>query len=212
MRQDPVIASLIGKYPELEVNIPDMERTLQLLVSSFKSDGKLLICGNGGSAADCDHIVGELMKGFISKRPLLAEDRSDFTTMFPEDGPYLADHLQGALPAISLTSSTALISAYANDVAPDMVYAQQVFGYGRLGDVLLGISTSGNSVNVIKALQTAKVRGLSTIGLTGRHGGLMAGICDVTIRVPWDMTVDIQERHLPIYHALCILLEKEFFG
>lgn len=212
MIQDSVIGGLVDKYPELEVCLPDIDRMLAILAASYRNNGKLLICGNGGSAADSDHIVGELMKGFMSKRPLSQEESNDFTAMFPEDGGYLAGHLQGALPAISLVGSTALTSAYANDVAADMIYAQQVFGYGRPGDVLIGISTSGNSPNVIRALQTAKVRGLATIGLTGNHGGRMKEICDVTVRVPRDSTPDIQERHLPIYHAVCMWLEKEFFG
>lgn len=212
MIQDSVIGDLVDKYPELEVCLPDIDRMLAILATSYRNNGKLLICGNGGSAADSDHIVGELMKGFMSKRPLSQEESNDFTAMFPEDGVYLAGHLQGALPAISLVGSTALTSAYANDVAADMIYAQQVFGYGRPGDVLIGISTSGNSPNVIRALQTAKVRGLATIGLTGNLGGRMKEICDVTVRVPRDSTPDIQERHLPIYHAVCMWLEKEFFG
>lgn len=207
----PVLLRLVNKYPELEACIPDIVRAFELLADSYRSGGKLLVCGNGGSSADSDHIVGELMKGFMSKRPLPQQRRDELSAAFPEDGAYLADHLQGALPAISLTSSTALISAYANDVAADMVYAQQVYGYGRREDVLLGISTSGNSANVIRALQVARARGLATIGLTGEHGGRMRELCDVAIRVPWGVTPDIQERHLPIYHALCILLEDEFF-
>ena len=212
MNQDSVICRLIDRYPELDACLPDIQRMLETVSSCYRGGGKLLLCGNGGSAADSDHIVGELMKGFMSKRPLSSEERGEFAAMFPEDGPYLAGHLQGALPAISLTSAAALTSAYANDVAADMVYAQQVFGYGRPGDALIGISTSGNSPNVIRALQTAKVRGLATIGLTGRNGGRMAEICDLTVRVPRDSTPDIQERHLPIYHAVCMWLEKEFFG
>lgn len=213
MRQNEMIVrKLLYKYPELETCLPDMTKMFETVVFCYRNGGKLLVCGNGGSSADGDHIVGELMKGFMSKRPLSAEDSSGFAAMFPEDGPYLAAHLQGALPAISLSGATALTSAYANDVAPDMVYAQQVFGYGRPGDVLLGISTSGHSMNVIRALQTAKVLGLATIGLTGRGGGRMAGICDVTVRVPWELTPDIQERHLPIYHALCMWVEEALFG
>jgi D-sedoheptulose 7-phosphate isomerase len=151
------------------------------------------------------------MKGFRSKRTLSDETRRSFLNHFPEDGDFLVDHLQGALPAISLVSHSALITAYANDVSADMIFAQQVYGYGKPGDTLLGLSTSGNSANVKRAIQVAKVQGLNTIGLTGQHGGQMAELCDVTIRVPWDLTPDIQERHLPIYHALCIILEEEFF-
>jgi len=211
-KNDAVVRKLLEKYPELEEIVPDMMKMFDTVVAGYRRGGKLLVCGNGGSSADGDHIVGELMKGFMSKRPLSAEDSDRFAAMFPEDGPYLAAHLQGALPAISLSGATALTSAYANDVAPDVIYAQQVFGYGRPEDVLLGISTSGNSVNVIRALQTAKVRGLATIGLTGRSGGRMASLCDVTVKVPWELTPDIQERHLPIYHALCMWVEQIFFG
>lgn len=210
-RNEVIIQKLLYKYPELEACLQDLTQMFDTVVAGYRRGGKLLVCGNGGSSADGDHIVGELMKGFMSKRPLSAEDSDSFAAMFPEDGPYLAAHLQGALPAISLSGATALTSAYANDVAPDMIYAQQVFGYGQPEDVLLGISTSGNSVNVIRALQTAKVRGLATIGLTGRSGGRMAGLCDVTVRVPWELTPDIQERHLPIYHALCMWVEHIFF-
>lgn len=206
-----IVRKLLYKYPELEACLPDLMRMFDTVVAGYRRGGKLLVCGNGGSSADGDHIVGELMKGFMSKRPLPAEDGDRFAAMFPEDGPYLAANLQGALPAISLSGAAALTSAYANDVAPDMIYAQQVFGYGRPEDVLLGISTSGNSVNVIRALQTAKVRGLATIGLTGLGGGQMVGLCDVTVKVPWELTPDIQERHLPIYHALCMWVEQIFF-
>ncbi|MCR8634131.1 MULTISPECIES: D-sedoheptulose-7-phosphate isomerase [Paenibacillus] len=208
---NPTLSAMCDKYPELTVCIPDMEKAITLLKSAFHSDGKLLLCGNGGSASDSEHIVGELMKGFRSPRLLNDEDREPFLQQFPEEGNFLAGHLQGALPAISLVSHTALANAYANDVSSEMVFAQQVYGYGRTNDILLGISTSGNSLNVIRAVQVAKVRGLQTIGLTGRSGGRMAALCDVTIRVPWDLTPDIQERHLPIYHALCIVLEEEFF-
>lgn len=210
-KNDAIVRKLLEKYPELMAIVPELMRMFDMVVACYRRGGKLLICGNGGSSADGDHIVGELMKGFMSKRPLSAEDSGAFAAMFPEDGPYLAAHLQGALPAISLTGATALTSAYANDVAPDMIYAQQVFGYGRPEDVLLGISTSGHSANVIRALQTAKVRGLATIGLTGRSGGRMADLCDVTVKVPWELTSDIQERHLPIYHALCQWVEQIFF-
>lgn len=206
------LTQLIRKYPELSECQADIEAAVEAIADSYRAGGHLLLCGNGGSASDCDHIVGELMKGFMSKRPLPALTREAFAAMYPEDGEYLTDHLQGALPAIALNGSAALTSAYANDVAADMVFAQQVFGYGRPGDVLLGISTSGNSRNVVRALQTAKARQMITIGLTGRSGGAMAALCDVAIRVPWEVTPDVQERHLPIYHAMCIMLEDEFFG
>ncbi|NHN34225.1 D-sedoheptulose-7-phosphate isomerase [Paenibacillus agricola] len=205
------LAEMCNKYPELDVCLPDLEKAFALLKQTYRGGGKLLLCGNGGSASDSEHIVGELMKGFRSKRVLSEAAESAFLAQFPEDGDFLAAHLQGALPAISLVSHSALITAFANDVSAEMIFAQQVYGYGKPGDTLLGLSTSGNSANVKRAMQVAKVQGLHTIGLTGRHGGQMSELCDVTIRVPWDLTPDIQERHLPIYHALCIMLEEEFF-
>ncbi|MFD2611936.1 D-sedoheptulose-7-phosphate isomerase [Paenibacillus gansuensis] len=206
-----VLEHLIHKYPELQVCHSDIEDALNRIKSSYEGGGKLLCCGNGGSAADSEHIVGELMKGFMSKRPLPRSERELLEAACPGEGSWLAERLQGALPAVSLVAATSLWTAYANDVDPDMVFAQQVYGLGNRGDVLFGISTSGNSKNVIRALQVARAKGLTTIGLTGRSGGKMAGICDVTIRVPWDSTPDIQERHLPIYHAMCIELEEAFF-
>lgn len=206
-----ILPDLIARYPELDECIPDINGAFQVLADCFESGGKLLICGNGGSAADCEHLVGELMKGFISRRPLPAEVRSSLLNEFPDDGEYLADHLQGALPAISLVSQSSLITAYANDVAADMIYAQQVFGYGKPGDALIGISTSGRSRNILNALRVARSRGLATVGFSGRTGGDMPELCDVVVKVPEDDTLKIQERHLPIYHALCSMLEQAFF-
>lgn len=203
---------MIDKYPELNSCKESIEESYRLMKECYASGGKILLCGNGGSAADCEHIVGELMKGFMSKRPVNPEIRNKLSQFGAGDSEYLAQHLQGALPAISLVSHSALMTAYANDVAADMVFAQQVFGYGKKEDILIGISTSGNSNNIVRATQIAKAMGIGTIGLTGRTGGRMKDLCDVTIRVPWDSTPDVQERHLPIYHALCIMLEEEFFG
>lgn len=206
------LETCIAKYPELSVCRKDMQRAFESMRDCYREGGKVLLAGNGGSASDCEHIVGELMKGFMSKRPIPDGMRDKLRQFGAENGDYLAEQLQGALPAISLVSHTALATAYANDVAADMVFAQQVYGYGKPGDVLVGLSTSGNSQNVVKALQVARAMGLRTIGLTGAGGGAMKELCDVTIRVPYDSTPDIQERHLPIYHALCIMLEDEFFG
>lgn len=207
-----VLRKLIAKYPELDVCLPDIELAVELLIRSYRNGGQTLVCGNGGSAADAEHIVGELMKGFMAKRPVSGDVRDKLQELFPGDAAFLADHLQGALPAISLVSHTALSTAFINDVAAEMVFAQQVYGYGRPGDAVIGLSTSGNSANVVRAMQIAKARGLHTIGFTGRSGGKLKELCDVTIRVPYDSTPDIQERHLPIYHAVCILLEEAFFG
>ncbi|MDR6552231.1 SIS domain-containing protein [Paenibacillus qinlingensis] len=206
-----ILDQLIVKYPELETCLLDIQRAVELISDCYRGGGKVLVCGNGGSASDSEHIVGELMKGFMSKRPISSQIREQLEKCYPGEGHFLADHLQGALPAISLVSHTALATAFSNDVSAETVFAQQVYGYGVKGDVLLGLSTSGNSANVVRAIQVAKVQGLTAIGLTGQSGGRMNELCDVTIRVPSDRTPDIQERHLPIYHAICMLLEEEFF-
>ena len=210
--EHPLLQVLHERYPDLDPCLNSVERAFRLLESSFSQGGKLLICGNGGSAADSEHIVGELMKGFELKRPIPEEVKRELTRAFPEEGSRLAEHLQSALPALSLVSQSALLTAVANDVAADMVYAQQVYGYGTQGDVLLAISTSGNSPSILNALRVARVRGLSTLGLTGKSGGQMQNLCDVAIRVPSAATLEIQERHLPIYHTLCLMLEQTFFG
>ncbi len=206
------LTKLLSKYPELHVCSDDIELAFETIKNSFNNGGKLLLCGNGGSASDCEHIVGELMKGFMKKRELAAASQKEFMEQWPLNGEYLAKNLQGALPAISLTSNSALMTAYSNDVAADMAFAQQVYGYGNTGDVLLGISTSGNSANVLNAIQVAKVLGVKTIGLTGKTGGRMKEICDISICVPYESTPDIQDRHLPIYHTVCIMLEDSFFS
>lgn len=206
------IEQLIATYPELEACASDIEAAFHVIRDCYRRGGKLLTCGNGGSAADAEHIVGELMKGYLLKRPVPEEVRAKMMVGNPEDVDYLTNHLQGGLPAISLVSQTSLISAIANDTAADMVYAQQVYVYGREGDALLGISTSGNAANVIRAMQVARSSGLHTIGLTGRTGGKLRSLCDVCIRVPTQHTPLIQERHLPIFHVLCAMLEEEFFA
>jgi D-sedoheptulose 7-phosphate isomerase len=202
---------LIERYPELDVCVEDIQRAIRVLEASFRRGGKLLVCGNGGSAADSEHIVGELMKGFRLPRPLPPKQRALLLEAFPEEGTYLADHLQCTLPAISLISQTSLVTATANDIAPDMVFAQQVYGYGRPGDVVLGISTSGISQNVCRALQVGRALGLETIGLTGASGGHFIALCNVVICVPYHTVAEIQERHLPVYHAICTILEELFF-
>jgi phosphoheptose isomerase len=208
----PLLHDLIERYPDLESALGSIEAAYDLLSTTYHNGGKLLICGNGGSASDSDHIVGELMKAFERKRPVADDLRQRLQTQNPQIGAYLADHLQGALPAISLSGHAALMTAISNDVAGDMIYAQQVLGYGRKGDTLIGISTSGNSANVLHALHVAKALDLNTIGLTGRTGGAMRDLCDVTICAPYDRTSAVQERHLPIYHALSVMLEQEFFA
>ncbi len=207
----PMLHRLVERYPELAVCIPAIIKAFDLLQMTYRHGNKLLVCGNEGSAADSEHIVGELMKSFALPRPVPEAVRQELIEALPDVGEMLADKLQGALPAISLVSHSALITAHSNDVAADMVFAQQVYGYGRPGDAVLGISTSGNAMNVIHALQVGHALGLHTIGLTGRNGGKMRALCDAAICVPADSTADIQERHLPVYHALCMMLEEAFF-
>lgn len=197
-------------YPALLPCLPDMKRATEIMAEAFRAGGKILTCGNGGSAADAQHIVGELMKGFALKRPLDEDEARRMHESGP-DGDYLALCLQGALPAFSLVGETALNTAYANDVAPELVFAQQVYGLGRPKDILIGISTSGNSRNVLYAAQTAKFRGMQTIALTGIEGGKLRQLSDCTIAVPAYATWRIQEMHLPVYHSLCLALENEFF-
>lgn len=206
-----ILNRLIERYPDLAPCQADIARAHQVLAESFRAGGKLLVCGNGGSASDSEHIVGELMKGFTLRRPAPDDVRARLIAASPDNGVYLADRLQGALPAISLVSQTSLLSAIANDVAADMAYAQQVYGYGRPGDVVLGISVSGNARNVIHALQVARALDMHTVGLSGRTGGALPPTCDALICVPQETVADVQERHLAIYHALSLMLEQEFF-
>lgn len=206
-----IIEKLICDVPQLEICRNSIEEALSILKQCYSNGGKVLICGNGGSAADSEHIVGELMKGFMKKRKICCEDADKIRACFPDECKYLSENLQGALPAISLVSQSAVSSAFINDVEPDMVFAQQVYGYGREGDVLIGLSTSGNSRNVVNAIKVAKAFGVKTIGFTGESGGIMKGLCGVTISVPAKETYRVQEYHLPVYHALCAMIEAEFF-
>ena len=181
------------------------------LITAFKNGNKLLICGNGGSCADCEHIVGELMKGFLSKRPLSEEQKAEMKANCPEIEEKYLSLLQRAVPAIALPSFTALNTAFCNDVEPELVFAQCLMGLGKKDDILLCISTSGNSKNVVAAALTAKALGLKTIGLTGKTGGKLKSICDICICVPETDTSKVQELHLPVYHYLCARVEEEIF-
>lgn len=205
------LKELLIRYPTLEICKKEIQQAYFVLKTCFFSGGKLLVCGNGGSAADSEHIVGELMKGYLSRRPLPNLQKEQLLELFPEEGDYLAENLQGALPAISLVSHSALITAFSNDVAPDMIFAQQVLGYGKEGDVLLALSTSGNSRNVLYAVQVARSLGVATLGMTGAAGGKLLQLAEVVIRVPETETPKVQELHLPIYHALCEMLEASLF-
>ena len=203
---------LIERYPKLDVCKEDIKKAYELLEAAYSNGRKLLVCGNGGSASDSEHIVGELMKEFKLKRKVYSDHVAALKSIDPELGQVLADNLQGALPAISLTGHSSLQTAYMNDAVPELVFAQQVNGYGREGDVLLGISTSGNSKNVLYAAVNAKAKGLKVIGLTGAKENKLMKYADVCIRVPETETYKIQEYHLPVYHCLCLMLEEKFFG
>lgn len=205
------VNDLIQRYPALEVCRQSLEAAVVMLCEMYRSGGKLLVCGNGGSAADSEHIVGELMKGFVKKRPISDELYTKMQEICPDEADYFKKNLQGALPAVSLMSPLAINTAFSNDQAPDLAMAQQVLGLGNVGDVLLGISTSGNSANVVYAVQMAKVKGMKTIGLIGGKDCKMKSLVDVAICAPSPVTFKIQEYHLPIYHMLCIAVENEFF-
>ncbi len=205
------LEGLFRRYPVLEPCRGEIFAAAEALCDSFRAGGKLIACGNGGSAADAEHIVGELMKGFLKKRPLPEELRRRMAEAFPADAAYLYENLQGALPAMSLVNQVALGTAFANDQAADLVFAQQVLGIGKKEDLLLAISTSGNSKNVVYAVEAARLQGVKTVALTGRSGGRLKDMADIVIAVPEDETYRIQELHLPVYHALCIAAEEEFF-
>ena len=206
------IEILVKRYPELLVAKDDILKAYKVLRDCYRCGGKLLIAGNGGSAADAEHIVGELMKGFKLPRKPDADFADKLIKENKELGTVLAENLQGALPAIALDGHPALSTAYMNDCEPLLCFAQQVNGYGKTGDVILGISTSGNSKNVLYAATTAHAKGMKVIGLTGAKDSKLAQMSDVCIKVPQTETYMIQELHLPVYHCLCLMLENEFFG
>lgn len=203
---------LIRSYSKLEVCRQSIVEAYELLVESYRNDGKLLVAGNGGSASDAEHIVGELMKSFVLPRKMRLEYAENLVGIEPLIGAELADKLQGALPAIALVNHTALSTAFLNDVDPFLGFAQQIYGYGRENDVFLGITTSGKSKNIIYAAVTAKAKGMKVVALTGKDGGKIKDIADISIIIPEDETYKIQELHLPVYHCLCLMLEREFFG
>ena len=212
--EDKIMAhldELVSRYPGLEREKEKIMDAYEILEQSYTQGGKLLVAGNGGSAADAEHIVGELMKGFVKPRKV---DETLVQKLMLADrkmGEELAQKLQGALPAIALVGHAALSTAYLNDVDPMMGFAQQLNGYGKTEDVFLGISTSGNSKNILYACAVAKAKGMKVIGLTGRDGGKLVDLADVAIIVPEEETFKIQELHLPVYHTLCLMLEERFF-
>lgn len=217
-KENLIIDELMQDYPQLEYLRKDIVLGVETLVSAFTNGNKVLTCGNGGSASDSEHIVGELMKGFILPRKLTHEQVKmiDDTKLFESDDSVggatdFADKLQQGLPAISLVSQTALMTAFLNDVSADMLFAQQVFVYGQKGDILIALSTSGNSQNVVNAAIAAKSKGMQVISFTGEKESKLSRMSDITFMVPSTKTFKIQEYHLPIYHAVCSMVESLIF-
>lgn len=206
------LEELIQRYPCLKVCENDIWDAFEIIRESYKNNGKLLIAGNGGSAADSEHIVGELMKGFVKPRYLDKDMQNKLIDADADMGKVLGEKLQGTLPAIALVDHVALSTAYLNDMDPLLGFAQQLYGYGNKDDVFFAISTSGNSKNILYACTVAKAKGLKIVGLTGKDGGKLKSMCDVAIVVPESETFKIQELHLPVYHCLCLMLEEKFFG
>jgi len=204
------ISELISRYPKLSILDKQLKQSVEQLIRCYSAGNKIMVCGNGGSAADALHIVGELMKAFVCKRKLSEEWQKMFSKL--PDGKYISQNLQMAFPAISLVNEAGLLTAYANDVAPDMNFAQQVFGQGNAGDILIAISTSGNSENVLYAAEVAKAKSIQVIALTGQSGGKLREYADLLINVPETETFKVQELHLPVYHALCLAVEAEFYS
>ncbi|MBQ1184030.1 MAG: SIS domain-containing protein [Clostridia bacterium] len=192
------LKELIERYPQLNIISEDVEKAIEVIVDCYKSGGKLLLCGNGGSAADCGHIVGELMKGFLKHRPTGSNDE-------------VISKLQSGLPAVSLCESSALFTAFCNDVDPNLVFAQQVYALGKPNDILIGITTSGNSKNVVAAAHTAKQIGMKVIGLVGGDGGKMNLESDIALIVPEKETFKVQELHIAVYHCICAAVEGNFY-
>ena len=205
------IEDLIQRYPLLEESRNEIRLAVEHLIDVIKKDGKLLICGNGGSSADAEHIVGELMKGFNIRRPLPPGIKDHLISIDKERGAYLGDMLQMGIPAISLGSSISLNSAFSNDVDPMLIYAQQILGLGKAGDALLALTTSGKSENVIHSAVTARSLDMKVISLTGREGTPIEDFSDVCIKVAADETYKVQEYHIPIYHTICLIMEDYFF-
>jgi len=205
------VEKLCERHPALVSCKQDIECAINLIKNCYKAGNKVITCGNGGSAADAEHIVGELMKGSRKKRKISPDFRKKAEKIYPKEADKICDNLQMPLAAISLTSHISFTTAFNNDVNPEFTFAQQLLGLGRQGDILTALSTSGNARNVINACKLAKVLGIKAIALTGKNGGELRNICDIVICVPEEETLLIQEYHLPIYHAICSEIENEFF-
>ncbi len=206
-----LLDELLGRYPELVDTKDAVTQVVELICRTYHSGGKALVCGNGGSAADSEHIVAELMKGFLSKRELPQAHIDLFSKSGPDNSECLAKKLQRGVPAISLSGHTALVTAIMNDIDPYMIYAQQVYVYGKPEDMFIGLSTSGNAKNVCNALKVARVMGLPTVGFTGCGNPAFESLCDIVIKAPEHETHRVQEYHLPIYHTICLMVEQELF-
>ena len=206
------LTELFERYPVLASIENDIVTAENMMLDTYYKGGKILACGNGGSCSDANHIVGELMKGFLLKRPMTADIRAKFEAALGAEAEDFAKKLQRGIPAIALDAANALFTAYANDVDADYVYAQLVFGYAKENYMLIGISTSGNSKNVVNAMKAAKAMGIKTLGLTGARESKLSAIADCTIRVPETETFKVQEYHLPVYHYLCAIVEEKVFG
>lgn len=202
-----MLEELFARYPRLAPLKEELLAAVALLERTYRAGGKVLLCGNGGSCADCDHIVGELMKGFLLLRPMGREDKARFDRVCDFSG-----RLQQGIPAISLPAQSAVLTAFLNDVDPELVYAQLTYGYGREGDLLIALSTSGNSGNVVNAVLAAKAMGMATLALTGQKESRLSRLCQCTLRVPETETYKVQELQLPVYHYLCAQLEQRLFG
>ncbi len=201
---------LLKRFPDL-VSVKDkILAARELIISTYENGGKLLLCGNGGSASDCEHIAGELLKSFKRKRPI-SQELADKLSFYGDDGKKLAETLEGALPAISLCGHPSLSTAYANDREPYMVFAQQLLGLGNKGDLLIALTTSGNSRNCLYAAMTAKAMGINIISITGEGGGKIASLSDICINLPEKETYIVQELTLPLYHYLCAEAEDYFY-
>jgi D-sedoheptulose 7-phosphate isomerase len=206
------LEELLTRYPVLDACRDDLASALMLMLDTYRKGGKIMVCGNGGSCADAQHIVGELMKGFLLRRPMTKEQREAFAdALGEEDAALFASRMQRGIPAMALDGATGLLTAYANDVDADYIYAQQVFACGQKNDLLIGISTSGNSKNVVNAMKAAKAMGIAGVSLTGAKESKLSALSNVTIRVPETETFKVQELHLPVYHYLCAQMEAIVF-
>ncbi|MBQ4479986.1 MAG: SIS domain-containing protein [Victivallales bacterium] len=203
---------LLENYPQLAGCRAEIEQTAKIIIDCQAQGGTLFTCGNGGSCADADHISGELLKGFCRKRPMTSEERAALAAESPEVAELLGTKLQRGLRCISLMNFPGAGSAVRNDLGGDLDVAQVLYALGRPGDVLLGISTSGNAKNVRYAVAVARLKGMKVLGLTGEGGGTLGELADVVVRVPSRETYRIQEYHLPIYHAMCQMVENHFFA